>query len=36
MLGPFDTWQVTQLSYQTRFSGFNDLPAIVTPRLVGP
>lgn len=29
MLGPFDTWQVTQLSYQTRFTGFNEGPAIL-------
>lgn len=29
MLGPFDTWQVTQLSYDRGFSGFNDPPAIV-------
>ena len=35
MLGPFDTWQVTQLSYQTRFSGFNDLPAIVNDAPIG-
>jgi hypothetical protein len=29
MLGPFDTWQVTQLSYDRGFVGFSEGPAIV-------
>ncbi len=28
MLGPFDTWQVDSIGYTTRFTGFNDPPAI--------
>lgn len=27
LLGPFDTWQVSQLSYNTRFDDFNEGPA---------
>src|SRR5438445_13457910 len=38
MLGPFDSWQVTQLGYQTGFLGFNEPhpPGVIDLPLGGP
>src|SRR5258706_15596155 len=38
MLGPFDSWQVTQLGYQTGFLGFNEPhpPGVIDFPLGGP